>query len=99
MNFKNLDAENLYLIASIVLTLVLPFSLFQTEGDISTIGNSLLNLWLPIWILALFIPFYGIIQIVKRTDDWNIKFWIGLLLNIINFFFILNFFSLKIFPE
>ncbi len=96
---NKIDSENVYLIVSIALAIVLPFGLFQTEGNVSAIGNFLFNAWLPIWILALFLPFYGIIQIVKRTDDWNVKFWIGLFLNMLNFFFILNFFSLKIFPD
>jgi len=96
---KKIDSENLYLVISIISAILLPFSLSKTNNDSSVFGNSFLNIWLPFWLLVLFLPFYGITQIVKRTDDWNIKFWIGLLLNMLNFIFFLRFFGMEILPN
>lgn len=89
---KKISSENLYLIISVVSALLLPFSLYQVEDDF-------LSIWTPFWILVLLLPFYGIIQITKQTDDWNIKYWIALLINIVSFIFILNFLNLNILPD
>lgn len=84
-------SENIYLSVSLLLTLVLPFSFAETGTSIS-----FLNVWLPLWIVCLFAPFYGIIQIVKFTDDWNVKYWIGLILNLLNFIFVIRFFAIDL---
>lgn len=89
---KKLSKENIYLIVSIVSALLLPFSLYQVEDDF-------LSIWTPFWILVVLLPFYGIIQITKQTDDWNVKYWIAVLINKVSFIFILNFLNLNIFPD
>jgi len=93
---SKLNKENIYLIISVVSAIVLPFSLAKYDGNLSVLVNSLLNIWLPFWILVLCLPFYGIIQITKLTDEIPVKFWIGLLINLISFILILRFFSIEI---
>ncbi|SHJ64030.1 hypothetical protein [Flavobacterium haoranii] len=88
---KKLSSENTYLITSIFLSILLPFSFFETGTNLSFSSP-----WLPIWIFGLLIPFYGIVQITKFTDDWNLKYWIGLILNLLNFFFVNRFFSINL---
>lgn len=94
-----MSKENIYLIISILAAIVLPFSLSKYNGDLSILGNSLLNIWLPFWILILYLPFYGIVQITKLTDEIPVKYWIALLINLVNFILILRFFSLDVFPS
>ncbi|MEZ4787315.1 MAG: hypothetical protein R2790_05430 [Flavobacterium haoranii] len=89
----------IYLFISVVSAIILPFSLAKYDGNLSALGNSLLNIWLPFWILVLSLPFYGIIQITKLTDEIPIKLWIGLLINLISFILILRFFSIEILPS
>ena len=96
---KKLDSKNFYLFVSVISAIVLPFSLAKYEGTLSVLANSLLSIWLPFWILVLFLPFYGIVQITKLTDEIPVKLWIGLLINLINFILILRFFSMEIFPS
>lgn len=96
---SKLNKENIYLIISVVSALVLPFSLAIYDGNLSALGNSLLNIWLPFWILVLCLPFYGIIQITKLTDEIPIKLWIALLINLISFTLILRFFGVELFPS
>lgn len=96
---SKLNKENIYLIISVVSALVLPFSLAKYDGNLSALGISLLNIWLPFWILVLCLPFYGIIQITKLTDEIPIKLWIGLLINLISFILILRFFGVELFPS
>lgn len=91
---KKLDSENLYLLISIITAIILPFSLSKSNQDVTSFFTEINWVWLPFWILVLFLPFYGITQVIKRTDDWNIKFWIGLLINMLSFFLFLQFFSL-----
>lgn len=96
---KKLDSKNFYLFVSVISAIFLPFSLAKYEGALSVLANSLLSIWLPFWILVLFLPFYGIVQITKLTDEIPVKLWIGLLINLINFILILRFFSIEIFPS
>lgn len=93
-----MNKENIYLLVSVVSAIILPFSLSKYNGDLAILGNSLLNIWLPFWILILCLPFYGIIQITKRIDETPIKLWISLLINLISFILILRFFSVEVYP-
>jgi hypothetical protein len=54
---------------------------------------------MPFWVFILFLPFLGIVQIVKLTDEIPIKYWIALLINLVNFILILRFFSIEIIPS
>ena len=94
VKMKKLSSENTYLITSIFLSILLPFSFFETGTNLSFSSP-----WLPILIFGLLIPFYGIVQITKLTDEIPVKLWISLLINLINFILILRFFSIEIFPS
>lgn len=95
---KNIDRQNLYVLVSVVSAIILPISLGASEKDISyfTLDSNLV--WVPFWILILSLPFYGIIQKTKRTDEIPIKLWIGLLINLISFILLLRFFSIELIP-
>lgn len=96
---RKIDNSSLYLLVTVVSVVILPISLGASNKDISyfTLNSNLA--WIPFWILVLCLPFYGIIQITKLTDEIPIKFWIGLLINLISFILILRFFSIEIFPS
>ena len=92
-----MSRENIYLVVSFFSAIVLPISLGTCDKDISFFVLNTNLFWMPFWLLILFLPFYGIIQIVKLTDEIPIKYWIALLINLVNFIFILRFFSIDIY--
>ena len=94
---NRLNKEIIYLIISVISAIVLPISLGASNKDISYFTFNSNLVWLPFWILVLCLPFYGIIQITKLTDEIPIKLWIGLLINLISFVLILRFFSIEVY--
>lgn len=96
---RKIYSQNLYLIVSVVSAVVLPISLGTSDKEISYFTFNSNLAWIPFWILVLCLPFYGIIKIVKLTDEIPVKLWMGLLINLISFILILRFFSIEIFPS
>lgn len=93
-----IERSKLYLILSICAFLLLIFTMGTTTYSIRLFNIEFDLLWLPTSVMVLILPFYGMAQICIHTDDWNLKYWIGILLNLISMIFCLRYLKIDWLP-
>ncbi|AWM15159.1 hypothetical protein DI487_15705 [Flavobacterium sediminis] len=87
--------EKVYLLLSLISSFLLLTGIIQVFPKVTFIGLRFSLIWIPVWILILLLPLYGIVEIIKRTDEANYMFWIALLLNLFNFFIAIRHFNFQ----
>lgn len=89
--------DKLLLTLSAITLLATIVAAITTTPEIALLGTQIQILWLPIFVIIVFLPFLNVIEIAKNVDDYAVYNWIGLLLNIITMIFILKSFKLELF--
>lgn len=89
--------EKVLLLISVITLFATIVAAIITTPEIVLVGIRFQIMWLPIWIVIVFLPFLNIAAIAKNVDDYSVYNWIGLLLNIITMIFVLKSFKLELF--
>ncbi|MGV7107101.1 hypothetical protein [Flavobacterium sp. U410] len=89
--------DKIYVILSLFSTFLLVIGIIQLFPEIYFFGLRFSVIWIPIWCLTLWLPFYGIIEILKRTDEINYSLWFAFLLNLFNFFLVAKHLGIQLF--
>jgi uncharacterized membrane protein len=88
--------EKLYLSLSIVVFVTSLFSILTSDVSSGNLNDSVAIHWIILFIFTLLLPIFNLAEIIINRDDWNKFYWIGLILNIITFFFIARYFNIDI---
>ena len=64
--------EKVYLFLSLISTFLLLTGIIQVFPEVTFMGLHFSLIWIPVWILTLLLPLYGIIEIIKRVDEVNV---------------------------
>lgn len=82
------DLSKVYLGLSIFTLVLMFWTLFFPVHLVQMWNLEFDCLWIPTGILILFLPLFGIAKIATSREDWNMNYWIGIVLNLTTMLFI-----------
>ena len=94
-----MNKKNLYLALSLLSFLLLVIAMFTNGSKIKLFEIEFAIIWIPVWILSLFLPLLIFAALVVDRDEISKRLVISLLLTLINMFFLIRFFAFEFFPE
>lgn len=79
-----------YLALSILALILLFLGIVKSFFAITLFGVMFDIIWIPTALLVFAMPLLNGVEIIKNTDEINMLYWIGLLLNVVCMFFLLR---------
>lgn len=93
------DKKNIFLALSIISFVLLLTAIFVSFDKIEALGMQFSIIWIPVWILTIFLPIFNFAEIILERDYTSKRIVVALIFNIINMFFISRHFGFVFFPE
>ncbi len=94
-----MNKKNIYLALSLLSFLLLVIAMFTNGAKITLFEIEFAVIWIPVWILSLFLPLLILAVLVVDRNEISKRLIISLLLTLINMFFLIRFFAFEFFPE
>lgn len=94
-----MNKKNIYLALSLLSFLLLVIAMFTNGAKITLFEMEFAVIWIPVWILSLFLPLFILAALVVDRDEISKRLIISLLLALINMLFLIRFFAFDFFPE
>ena len=91
-----ISKPKLYLSLSILAFILLFLGIVKSFFAVTLFGVSFDFIWIPTALLVFFMPLLNCVEIIKNTDEINILYWIGLLLNVVCMVFLLRHLGISI---
>ena len=94
-----MNKKNIYLALSLLSFLLLVIAMVTNGAKITLFEMEFAVIWIPVWILSLFLPLFILAALVVDRDEISKRLIISLLLALINMLFLIRFFAFEFFPE
>lgn len=94
-----MNKKNIYLALSLLSFLLLVIAMFTNGAKITLFEMEFAVIWIPVWILSLFLPIFIIAAIVVERDEISKRLIVSFLIALINMLFLIRFFAFDFFPE
>ena len=94
-----MNKKNIYLALSLLSFLLLVIAMFTNGAKTTLFEMEFAVIWIPVWILSLFLPLFILAALVVDRDEISKRLIISLLLALINMLFLIRFFAFEFFPE
>jgi hypothetical protein len=94
-----MNKKNLYLGLSLLSFLLLVIAMFTNGTKITLFEMEFAVIWIPVWILSLFLPLLILAELAIHRDEISKRLIIALILTIVNMFYIIRYFGFQFFPE
>jgi cytochrome bd-type quinol oxidase subunit 2 len=94
-----MNKKNIYLTLSLLSFLLLVIVMFTNGTKITLFEMEFAVIWIPVWILSLFLPLLILAELAIHRDEISKRLIIALVLTIVNMFYIIRYFGFQFFPE